>query len=214
VQYEYPIEEECTSLENYAANLIIFGENIMLFNGGSFEVLRELENIVSRNQTYYGRNMLYWIDDGALWSYGSPTSRVSASIQRYFSIIEDSVLANCNRNRTEFITAKDDIYIYDTDDTRLEFETIKFSTRRATLTKIVISFEDALQSGDSGNLLIHYNNTYLEIPISYTNEGAVLYIEKIIAVNPAEYIKLEWNGDLQAKINNITLYGHKSKRPA
>lgn len=160
--FDYVVPEKAYSLEQYRDGLAIFGYNIRLFGVAgymNFDVIHNIESTtVYPGQTSYSNNTLFWQEYGFLGSFGSPDSRIKASLQFPLSNTgEKGAIINTASFGDQFIISRNDntCYLFNTGKSGGSVQTINIDLPvPSKINRVTVIFEK-LASGDGFNLALY-----------------------------------------------------------
>jgi hypothetical protein len=198
-QAEYVVKERALALDLYKGDLVVFGDNVRLFNGGSLDILHKIGSgsVISFGNTFSGDNTVYWQENGNIKAYGTPNGRLSPCL---FSPIggcgKGGAIIRTDNSLNHFLISRNDnlLYYYKGNDTASNSvaKTVNLDMPRSTVKSIQFDF-DVLADGDA--VLINvYNDrgqAILAESLSFSTYGALNTLKKIIYSKPTSFVNIE-----------------------
>ncbi len=211
-QYEYVVPEKAYSLEKYKDGLAIFGYNIRLFGVSGYENFAVIHGIESTTvypgQTAYGNNTLYWQEYGFLGSFGSPNSRIKASLQAPLTLTgEKGAIINLDTLGTQFLVSRSDktVFVYNAGYSGGSLSSINIPLPVPSKIRWVALIFEKFATGDGFEFLLYDDiGLLLSEYVTYTLYGAKT--QKSFSVNSkvSNYFRFNLNwGDTLAGGNAI-----------
>ena len=206
VNFEYFVPEKAYSLEKYKDGLAIFGYNIRLFGVSgylNFDVIHGIEGTtVYPGQTAYGNNTLYWQEYGFLGSFGTPNSRIRASLQAPLTLTgEKGAIINLDTLGTQFLVSRSDktVFKYNTGYSGGDVASINIPLPIPCKIKRVTLVFEKLASGDGFSFTFYDDNgLLLSENITYALYGAKTQKSFIVSSNISNYFRfnISWGNAL------------------
>ena len=215
--YKYEIYEDCTALEKYKDTFAVFGNNVHLFNGGGFESLYFLSKKIEAGATGYKQNIMFWVDDKYIRSYGTPIAGIQPTILSpfYTGLLSSNAIVPTNPDNTldynMIFWSSTDKKLYKNISNNYEgaiATTNKLDIGYSIPQKIVLYVDNFSNVNDKLTVYLEGANGYESIEFAYNTIGAQTVLERQFDFKPTDNISLTITFDKgDIRIKKIELYG-------